>query len=332
MIHRDTGGLEDKVITLILGGQGVDAIAQRNQITGMAGLRQRFSRALENPTFLGFLFVAPAELLLLIFLAYPFILGLWLGFTDTIVGREGSWIGFENYATLLDDPSFWLTCFNTFLYTVVAVFFKAVLGIGLAVVLNRDFKAKGLIRAIVLLPWIIPTALSAICFWWLFDATFSGISWFLMRIGLIDSFINFLGDPWNARWSLIAANVWRGVPFFTIGLLAGLQTINPDLYEAAEIDGAGAWKKFKKITLPLLTPLLTVVTVFSTIWTFADFQLVWIITKGGPAGATHIFGTLSYQRAMQGGQFGEGAAISDFMLPILVSCVFIAFVFLRKED
>lgn len=308
------------------------AIPERDRIAGMTGLRQRFSEALENPTFLGLLFVAPAELLLLFFLAYPFILGIWLGFTDTIVGREGSWIGFENYATLLDDPTFWLTCFNTFLYTIVAVFFKAVLGIGLAVALNRDFKAKGLIRAIVLLPWIIPTALSAICFWWLFDSTFSGISWLLMKVGLIHSFINFLGDPWNARWSLIAANIWRGVPFFTIGLLAGLQTISPDLYEAAEIDGAGAWKKFRKITLPLLTPLLTVVTVFSTIWTFADFQLVWIITKGGPAGATHIFGTLSFQRAMQGGQFGQGAAISDSMLPILVGCVFIAFIFLRKED
>jgi multiple sugar transport system permease protein len=310
----------------------VYAIPERDRIAGMTGLRQRFSEALENPTFLGLLFVAPAELLLLFFLAYPFILGIWLGFTDTIVGREGSWIGFENYATLLDDPTFWLTCFNTFLYTIVAVFFKAVLGIGLAVALNRDFKAKGLIRAIVLLPWIIPTALSAICFWWLFDSTFSGISWLLMKVGLIHSFINFLGDPWNARWSLIAANIWRGVPFFTIGLLAGLQTISPDLYEAAEIDGAGAWKKFRKITLPLLTPLLTVVTVFSTIWTFADFQLVWIITKGGPAGATHIFGTLSFQRAMQGGQFGQGAAISDSMLPILVGCVFIAFIFLRKED
>lgn len=310
----------------------MDPIVERDQLASVTGIRRKFSGALENPTFLGLLFVAPAELLLLIFLAYPFILGIWLGFTDTIVGREGSWIGFENYASLLDDPSFWLTCFNTFLYTIVAVFFKAVLGIGLAVVLNRDFRAKGLIRAIVLLPWIIPTALSAICFWWLFDATFSGISWFLMRAGLIDSFINFLGDPWNARWSLIAANVWRGVPFFTIGLLAGLQTINPDLYEAAEIDGAGAWKKFRKITLPLLTPLLTVVTVFSTIWTFADFQLVWIITKGGPAGATHIFGTLSFQRAMQGGHFGQGAAISNFMLPFLVGCVFIAFIFLKKED
>ncbi|MBW1785362.1 MAG: sugar ABC transporter permease [Deltaproteobacteria bacterium] len=266
------------------------------------------------------------------FLAYPFILGLWLGVTDTVVGSPGNYIGFENYISLTQDPTFWLIVFNTLFYTVVAVFLKAVLGIGLAVVLNRDFKAKGLVRAIVLLPWIIPTALSAICFWWLYDSTFSGISWALVKLGITDHFIDFLGDPWNARFSLIAANVWRGIPFFTIGLLAGLQTINPDLYEAADIDGAGAWKKFRKITLPLLTPLLTVVTVFSIIWTFADFQLVWIITKGGPANTTHIFGTLSFQRAMSGGHLGEGAAISNFMLPILVACVLIAFAFLRKED
>lgn len=296
------------------------------------GIRGRLSRALENPTVLGLLFVAPAELVLLIFLAYPFILGLWLGFTDTVVGREGSFVGLENYQELLEDSAFRLTVFNTFLYTVVAVLLKAVLGIGLAVVLNRDFKAKGLVRAIVLLPWIVPTALSAICFWWLYDSTFSGISWVLMRLGLIDNMINFLGDPWNARFSLIAANVWRGIPFFTIGLLAGLQTISPELYEAADLDGASSWSKFRKITLPLITPLLAVVTAFSTIWTFADFQLIWIITKGGPAGATHVFGTLSFQRAMAGGHFGEGAAISNFMLPILVVCVLISFKYLRRDD
>jgi multiple sugar transport system permease protein len=310
----------------------MDTVAASETAPGWGGLRQRFSEAMENPTILGFLFVAPAELLLLIFLAYPFLLGLWLGFTNTILGGKGEFVGFNNYAYLLSDPTFRLAVFNSFFYTVVAVILKAVLGIGLAVVLNRDFRSKGLVRAIVLLPWIIPTALSAICFWWLFDSTFSGISWLLIKLGIIDHFIDFLGTPWNARWSLVAANVWRGIPFFTIGLLAGLQTISQDLYEAAEIDGAGSWKKFRKITLPLLTPLLTVVTVFSTIWTFADFQLVWIITKGGPASATHIFGTLSYERAMQGGRFGEGAAVSNFMLPILVVCVLIAFVFLRKED
>jgi len=295
-------------------------------------VKARFTAALENPTLLGFLFVAPAELILLIFLAYPFFLGIWLGFTDTVVGREGSFIGLENFEELLNDPAFWLTVFNTFLYTVIAVFLKAALGVGLAVVLNRDFKAKGLVRAIVLLPWIVPTALSAICFWWLYDSTFSGISWVLFRLGLIDRFIDFLGDPWNARFSLIAANVWRGVPFFTIGILAGLQTISPELYEAADLDGASSWAKFKKITLPLITPLLAVVTAFSTIWTFADFQLIWIITKGGPAGATHVFGTLSFQRAMSGGHFGEGAAISNFMLPILIICVLVSFKYLRRED
>lgn len=310
----------------------MDSIATIERHPSWSRLREGFSRGLDNPNVLGFLFVAPAELILLIFLAYPFLLGLWLGVTDMVVGREGNYVGFENYIRLTQDPTFWLTVFNTFIYTIAAVFLKAVLGIGLAVALNRDFKGKGLVRAIVLLPWIIPTALSAIVFWWLYDSTFSGISWTLMKLGIMDHFIDFLGDPWNARFSLIAANVWRGIPFFTIGLLAGLQTINPDLYEAAEIDGASAWNKFRKITLPLLTPLLTVVTVFSIIWTFADFQLVWVITKGGPANTTHIFGTLSFQRAMSGGHFGEGAAISNFMLPILVACVFIAFLLLRKED
>jgi multiple sugar transport system permease protein len=310
----------------------LDSIATMERTPGWSRFRRGLSNALENPTILGFLFVGPAELILLIFLAYPLLLGLWLGFTDTVVGREGHFIGVENYSSLLQDPTFWLTVYNTFLYTTVAVFFKLVLGIGLAIVLNRDFKAKGLIRAIVLLPWIIPTALSALCFWWLYDSTFSGISWTLMKLGLIGHRIDFLGEANNARFSLIAANVWRGIPFFTIGLLAGLQTINPTLYEAAEIDGAGSWHKFRRITLPLIMPLLMVVTAFSTIWTFADFQLVWVITRGGPAGATHISGTLSFQRAMSGGHFGEGAAISNFMLPILVLCVLFSYKYLKRED
>ena len=218
------------------------------------------------------------------------------------------------------------------LYTIVAVFFKALLGFMLAIVLNRDFKAKGLVRAIILLPWIIHTALSAIAFWWLYDTTFSAITWTLMKTGLLHHKIDFLGDPTNARISLIVANIWRGIPFFTIGLLAGLQTIDPTLYEAAAIDGAGSWKRFRRITLPLILPLMAVITTFSTIWTFGDFQLVWVITKGGPANATHLFGTLSFQRAIPGGHFGEGAAISNFILPILVICVLATFKFLRKED
>ena len=296
------------------------------------GRKWQISEFLENRTILGFIFVAPALAILLTFLLYPLILGIWLGFTDTLVGGTGEFVGFSNYSSLLTDRLFWLVTYNTFLYTVVAVFFKLVLGFLLAVILNREFRAKGFVRAIVLLPWIIPTVLSAIAFWWLYDSTFSAISWILIKSGLMHHRIDFLGDPNNARISLIVANIWRGIPFFTIGLLAGLQTINPTLYEAAEIDGAGPWKKFHRITLPLVVPLLAVITTFSTIWTFADFQLVWVVTKGGPANATHLFGTLSFQRAIPGGHFGEGAAISNFILPILFLCVLISYKYLRREE
>jgi multiple sugar transport system permease protein len=281
---------------------------------------------------MGISFVAPALLLLGVFLAYPLILGIWLGFTNTLVGGKGEFIGLANYISLIQDALFWKVTYYTFLYTISAVFFKLILGFALAIVLNRDFRAKGFVRAVVLLPWIIPTVLSAICFWWLFDTTFSGITWMLIKAGLISHRIDYLGDPTNAQICLIVANVWRGIPFFTIGLLAGLQTINPTLYEAASIDGAGGWHRFRHITFPLITPLLAVVATFSTIWTFADFQLIWVITKGGPANATHLYGTLSFQRAIPGGQFGEGAAISAFILPVLVVSVLICYKYMRREE
>ena len=296
------------------------------------GPQWRWFSLLEDRTVMGVAFVIPALILLLLFLAYPLILGIWLGFTNALVGKRGEFIGLGNYISLFKDALFWKVTYFTFLYTIAAVFFKLLLGFALAIVLNRDFRAKGFVRATVLLPWIIPTVLSAICFWWLFDTTFSGITWVLIKAGLISHKIDYLGDPLNAQICLIIANVWRGIPFFTIGLLAGLQTINPTLYEAASIDGAGGWHRFRHVTLPLVTPLLAVVTTFSAIWTFADFQLIWVITKGGPANATHLYGTLSFQRAIPGGQFGEGAAISAFILPVLVVCVLICYKYMRREE
>ncbi len=296
------------------------------------GPRWHWLSLLDDRTVMGIAFVIPALILMFLFLAYPLVLGIWLGFTNALIGRKGEFIGLGNYISLLQDALFWKVTYYTFLYTAAAVFFKLLLGFALAIVLNRDFRAKGLVRATVLLPWIIPTVLSAIAFWWLFDTTFSGITWVLLKGGLISHRIDYLGDPTNARVCLIIANVWRGIPFFTIGLLAGLQTINPTLYEAASIDGAGGWHRFRHVTLPLITPLLAVVTTFSTIWTFADFQLIWVITKGGPANATHLYGTLSFQRAIPGGQFGEGAAISAFILPVLVVCVLICYKYMRRED
>lgn len=288
-------------------------------------------RPLENRQVLGILFAFPAVLLLGVFLAYPFLLGVWLSFTNTALGGTGSFVGLQNYVYLVLDSVFQITTFNTVLYTAVAVGAKLVFGLVLALVLNWDFRCKGVVRAVVLLPWIVPTAFSALVFWWMFDATFSPISWVLLKAGLISTRIDYLGQPNMARCSIIIANVWRGVPFFSIGFLAGLQTITPTLYEAAAVDGATEWRQFWHITLPLLGPLLAIITTFSTIWTFADFQLVWIMTRGGPANATHLYGTLAFQRAIQGGRFGEGAAISNFILPVLVVSVAICYWYLRRE-
>ena len=280
---------------------------------------------------LGLLFMLPAAAILLVFLTYPLGLGVWLGLTDTKIGRDGVFIGLENYRSLFDDDVFRLAVFNTILYTSVASFFKFFLGLWLALLLNQNIALKSFMRAILLLPWIVPTTLSAIAFWWIFDSQFSIVSWVLVKAGIIDKYINFLGDGWNARWSVIAANIWRGIPFVAISLLAGLQTISPSLYEAATIDGATPWQRFRFITYPLLTPIIAIVMTFSVLFTFTDFQLIYVITRGGPVNATHLMATLSFQRAIPGGQLAEGAAIAMAMVPFLVGAILISYFGLQRR-
>jgi len=288
-------------------------------------------RWLDNRNVLGALFMLPAAAILLTFLTYPLGLGVWLGFTDAKIGRIGEWIGLENYEWLWEDSVFRLSIFNTFLYTVVASIIKFVLGLWLALLLNQHLPFKSFLRAIVLLPFIVPTVLSAIAFWWIYDAQFSVLSWTLMELGLIDEYINFLGEPNLARASTITANVWRGVPFVAICLLAGLQTISPALYEAAAIDGATPWQKFRNITLPMLSPIIAVVMTFSVLFTFTDFQLIWVLTRGGPINATHLMATLSFQRAIPGGALGEGAAIAISMIPFLLAAILFSYFGLQRR-
>jgi multiple sugar transport system permease protein len=288
-------------------------------------------RLQNNRNALGMLFMLPAALLLIVFLTYPLGLGTWLGFTDAKVGRAGEWIGLENYEFLWGDSVVRLALFNTLLYTIVASIFKFFLGLWLAILLNRNIRFKTFFRAVILLPYIVPTALSAIAFWWIYDSQFSIISWLLVKMGLIDHYIDFLGDPWNARWSVIAANVWRGVPFVAITLLAGLQTISPSYYEASAIDGATPWQQFRHVTLPLLTPIIAVVMTFSVLFTFTDFQLIYVITRGGPLNATHLMATLAFQRAINGGALGEGAAIAITMVPFLLACIMFSFFGLQRR-
>ena len=300
------------------------AIEMPARLTPARSERTAWQKLKVSSGWLGFWYMMPAAAILILFLAYPLGLGVWLSFTDTKIGRAGVFIGLENYIWLWEDRVFWTSVFNTILYTTVASAAKFVIGLYLALLLNKHLPFKALIRAAVLIPFIVPTVLSAIAFWWIYDAQFSIISWSLRQLGWIDHNINFLGDVWNARWSTIFANVWRGVPFIAITLLAGLQTVSPSLYEAATLDGATPWQRFRHITYPLLTPIIAVVMTFSVLFTFTDFQLIWALTRGGPVNATHLMATLSYQRAIIAGQLGEGAAISTAMIPFLLAAIGIA--------
>ena len=288
-------------------------------------------RLLDNRNFLGFVFMLPAAVLLLLFLTYPLGLGTWLGFTDAKVGRSGEWVGLQNFEYLYGDAVARLSLFNTLFYTVVASVIKFALGLWLAILLNQNIPVKSFVRAVVLLPFIVPTALSAIAFWWIYDAQFSIISWMLVKLGWIDTYIDFLGQPWMARMSTIIANIWRGVPFVAICLLAGLQTISPSLYEAASIDGAKPSQQFWYVTLPLLTPIIAVVMTFSVLFTFTDFQLIYVLTRGGPLNSTHLMATLSFQRAISGGGLGEGAALATAMIPFLLAAILFSYFGLQRR-
>jgi multiple sugar transport system permease protein len=284
-----------------------------------------------NRNWLAFWFMLPAMAFLILFLAYPLGLGIWISFTDAKIGRAGEFIGLENYEWLQGDAVFWLSVFNTLLYTSVASTIKFAIGLYLALLLNENMPFKAALRALVLIPFIVPTVLSALAFWWIFDAQFSIISWSLIKLGVITQNINFLGEANWARFCVIFANIWRGVPFVAITLLAGLQTVSPSLYEAATLDGASSWQMFRHITYPLLTPIIAVVMTFSVLFTFTDFQLIWAMTRGGPVNATHLMATLSYQRAILGGSLGEGAAISNAMIPFLLAAIMMSWFGLQRR-
>lgn len=281
---------------------------------------------------LAWIFLVPGVLILLVFMAYPFGYGIYISMTDAFVGFPGQQvIWFENYRRLLDDPVFRKTVRNTFVYAFGTVPFKLVLGLALALVLNQQFRFSRLFRAFLLLPWIVPTAISSLAFLMLYSGVLSPISWVLENLGLIEGNINFLGKPVNAIISLCVANIWRGVPFFGISILAGLQAVPDELNEAAALDGANAWQRFWSVTWPVIQNITLISTLFSIIWTFADFQLIYVLTKGGPANSTHIFGTLSYQ-TLGYTDIGTAAAISLYMFPILAVLAIVLMRFIRRED
>jgi multiple sugar transport system permease protein len=292
----------------------------------------RWTRLLENQRVLAVALLAPGVIILTVFIAYPFVMAIWFALTDLSVGVAGKFVGIANFAKAWEDTIFQTAFKNTVFYTFWATVFKLSLGMWLALLLNRHFRFKRIIRASMLLPFIIPTVLSTFAWRWMFDPTFSVINWMLYHAGWITDRLPFLSDGDWAMWCAILVNTWRGMPFFAITLLAGLQTISPDLHEAAALDGANAWHRFWHVTWPLLLPVTLVVVVFSVIQTFSDFQLIYVLTGGGPANATHLVATYAYQIGVASGLLGEGAAISLFMFPVLFAVVWVQLRYLKRMD
>jgi multiple sugar transport system permease protein len=297
-----------------------------------APVRSRVSEWLDREQLLGPLFVAPALVLILVLVAYPFCVAVYFALSNAFIGRPSHFVGIRNFVNLWQSDAFVHTFRNAFVFTGSAVLLKVVLGITLALLLNEQLFFKRLIRGAVLLPWVIPTALSTLGWSWMFNSLYSVVNWTGIALGVMHPpGPNWLGQTYYAMAAVVTVNVWRGLPFFAITILAGLVAIPRELYEAAETDGAGAVARFWYVTLPLLRPVLAIVVLFSTIFTFSDFNIVYVLTHGGPINSTHLFATLARMIGLDTGRIGEGAAISLYLFPVLVLVVWAQLRFVRRQ-
>jgi multiple sugar transport system permease protein len=284
----------------------------------------RIQRALLRDRTLGYLFLFPAIVVIVGLVAYPFVSAILMTFQAKTAGAPGRFIGWENYRELLNSEQFIRTVLNTIVYTGVGVATKFALGLAMALVLNQERFCNNLFRAFLLIPWAIPTVMSALNWRWIFDDSSGLINNVLVRLNLIDEAISWLSNPHLAMFSVMLVVIWQGTPFFTMSFLAGLQAIPKELYEAAEIDGASVRQQFSHITLPRLQPVFITAVMLSTILTASGLQIVYILTNGGPSDRTMIFPVLAYNLALGGAQrLGMGATVSLFFFPALV--LFIVF-------
>jgi len=304
----------------------------------LMGASARFGRRdaaltmwLDRESVFSWLMMALPLLFLAAFVGYPFFYGILLSLQDRPVAQAGTFVGLKNFITDIHDPIFWRVVFNTFVYTGAATLLKMVGGLGLALAMNQHFRMKNIVRASLLLPFIVPTVLSTVAWLWMLDPAFSVVNRMLIGLGVPKPGPSWLGNPYLAMFSIIMINTWRGLPFYGITLLAGLQTVPPELYEAATIDGASGWQRFRFVTFPLLKPIILIVTLFSIIFTFADFQLVYVLTHGGPQNATQLFATYAFDIGLGAGQLGLGASIALAMLPALALLIVGLTLYMRKQ-
>jgi multiple sugar transport system permease protein len=280
---------------------------------------------------LGYLFVVPIILLVLALVAYPFVYAVYLSMTKKYVGVPPVFVGLDNYVKLMSDGFFQRAVVNSCVFTFSSVALKLGLGMVMALVLTSAIRWRGFFTGVLLIPWVAPTVVSALNFLWIYDYSLGVLNHVLVRVlGVMPTGVGWLSEPHTAMASVIAVNVWRGFPFFGISFLAGMKAIPADLYEAAAVDGASRLERFRHVTLPALKNIIIIVVLLSTIWTFNDFQIVYILTKGGPGGATQVLPVLTYEVAFGAQRLGEAIAVSLTMLPALAVVIVVLSRYMRR--
>jgi ABC-type sugar transport system permease subunit len=287
---------------------------------GRVGLKRRL-----GPDWrLGFLFTLPIVVLVLLLVAYPFCYAIYLSMTAKYVGVPPIFVGLENYIRLTWDGFFQRAVVNSFVFTFASVGFKLVLGVGMALVLSSKIRFRSFWTGVLLIPWVASTVVSALNFLWIYDYSLGVLNYLLVRVfRILPQGIGWLSEPGWAMASVIAVNIWRGFPFFGISFLAGMKSIPAELYEAAEVDGATALRRFRHVTLPGIRNIVIIVVLLSTIWTFNDFAIVYILTKGGPGGATQVLPVLTYEIAFGAQRLGEAIAVALYLLPALAFVIIV---------
>jgi multiple sugar transport system permease protein len=275
-------------------------------------------------------FIIPIVILMLVFIAWPFIQALYTSTTTRSIGREVRFVGLDNYIRLWQDPFYRQAVLNTFVFTAGSISLKLIFGLIAASLLHAQRRMRNVLTGLVLLPWIIPSVVQALSWRSIYDPLFGGLNPILLQLGIISKPLSWLADINLAMPSVIAVNVWAGIPFFTVTLLAGMQAIDKDLYEAAEIDGASIWQRFVNITLPGLRLVIAVSTLLSTIWTFNNFEVIFLLTGGGPGGATRVYSIMAYQLAIRGLRFGPGTAVAFSLTPILIVLILLLARYMRQ--
>ncbi|CAN5404074.1 N/A [soil metagenome] len=279
----------------------------------------------------GYLLVVPAIALILGLVAYPFFFAIYIAFTDRVVGNPGEWIGFDNFRYLSKNPSFTRSIRNTITLVLVSDVLKLFIGLGLALAVNQQIKGRGIFRAFIMIPWAMPGFVAFLTWRVLYQPIGGGINLILAETGIHPEVIDWLGQKSTAMPAVIIASVWRGFPFWFISILAALQAVQADLYEAARVDGASAWRRFWVVTFPAIRPVILVTTLLSSIWTANSFENIWLLTAGGPSDATMVFPVLAYF-GMQTQRLGEAAAVSVAMLPVLLVLVFLVTGLMQEDD